>query len=184
MSAVSDDDLQKKENETIERAELLYEYQCSQFELSLASIRRLEDKASKMMGFLTVIITTSLLIVRYWWGDIFTGGYTPIRALCWGSLALFLLFSAIAWGFSLSAMQVAEFERPSSSLQLTDFFIKNKRYQSLVEAANCYSGVTSKTDEAHNIKVDLIGKSFESIVLGAWSFIAFILFFLTLKLTI
>jgi hypothetical protein len=60
-------------DEYVERAELLYDYQKEQYELAVDSIRRLEDKSTKMLGILSVIITVSLLVVRYWWSDIWWG---------------------------------------------------------------------------------------------------------------
>ena len=72
--------IEDQEKELIDKAELLIEHQKEQYESSVERVRRLEDKALKTFGSLNLIITVALLIVRYWWVDIFPGKYTPLHA--------------------------------------------------------------------------------------------------------
>jgi hypothetical protein len=176
--------LKEKEDETIERAELLYKYQVAQYESSIASIRRLEDKATKTFGVVSIIITTVLLIVRYWWKDIFGGDHIPLQLICRFSLSALLIFVMIAWGFTFSAMQTQDFEKPSSSYEMTDFFLKNKRYVSLTYAANRYSEFTDMVDRLHTEKAKLVNNCSEAMLFGAWAFVVFLISFSLLKLSV
>lgn len=186
--SISKDELKEKEikkvEETIKRTELLYDYQVAQYESAIDSIRRLEDKATKMLGVVSVIITTVLLIVRYWWKDIFEGDHTHLQTLCWFSLFAFLFFVMIAWGYTFSAMQPQDFEKPNSSSEMTDFFLNNKRYVTLSHAANRYSEFTDKIDIFHAEKAKLVNNCSEAMLFGAWAFVVFLISFLALKLSV
>ncbi|MCO7512721.1 hypothetical protein NJH77_26110 [Serratia fonticola] len=180
--SISKEELKEREEETIKRAELLFDYQVTQYDSAISSIRRLEDKATKMFGVVSMIITIVLLIVRFWWKDIFEGDHTPLQAICWISLSAILVFVMIAWGFTFSAMQTQSFEKPNSSMQMKDFFLDNKRYVSLTYAANSYSEFTNKIDRLHAKKAKLVNNCSEAMLFGAWAFIVFLISFSVLKL--
>ncbi|EIM4565075.1 hypothetical protein LNA51_003580 [Escherichia coli] len=169
-------------DEYIERAELLYDYQKDQYELAVDSIRRLEDKSTKMLGILSFIITVSLLVVRYWWNDIFVGEITPWKCICWAAIILFLIFAMCSWGFAFSAMIPKDFIKPSSGEDMTTHFINNPRHISLTWAANSYSDFTAVVDEFHKEKVRMIHNGNEAILFAAISFAVFILMVFIIKL--
>jgi hypothetical protein len=183
------DDLEKKEakkkelkDELIKRAELLYDHQKRQYELSVDGLRKLEDKAMKIFSALNIVITITLLIIRNWWGDIFPPKSSIIHIVCWVALGAFLTLSLIAWGFVFSAMQLKDFERPSSDpVALENLFMKNERYNSLASYAKEYSRLTSKSDESHQEKVKMVLRCSESMLFGAWSFVVFLITFLIIK---
>lgn len=169
-------------NETTERSKLLYDYQVSQYELAVASIRRLEDKATKILGILSIIITVSLPIIQYWWSDLFDGGYTPLKAICWGFLMMFTLMAILSWGFTFSAMVPKEFSKPPSSIDvITDFIVDTPRYETMTTIANTYSRCTEVVDELHGEKVKMIKNCTESMLFGAWMFLLFLISFFFLK---
>ncbi|VXD05773.1 conserved membrane hypothetical protein [Enterobacterales bacterium 8AC] len=180
---INKEDQKEKEEETIKRAELLYDHQVAQYESALAAIRRLEDKAAKMFSVVSIIITTVLLIVRFWWTDIFEGVHTCLRIICWLSLSAILFFVMVAWGFTFSAMQTQTFEKPNSSTEMKDFFLNEKRYVSLTYAANSYSEFTKKIDRLHVEKVKLVNNCSEAMLFGAGAFVVFLISFLALKLS-
>ncbi|HGG8854123.1 TPA: hypothetical protein ACJJ1B_005270 [Enterobacter roggenkampii] len=140
----------EQEKELIERAELLYEHQKKQYELSSDGIRRLEDKAMKTFGAISIIITIAILIVRNWWSDIFPDKHEPLHLFCWFFLAFFLVMYCISWGFTFSAMQLQDIRRPSSDADsLESFFMDSKRYNSLTAYAREYSRLTDVVDAGH-----------------------------------
>ncbi|MGM5669682.1 hypothetical protein [Enterobacter cloacae] len=169
-------------DEYVERAELLYDYQKEQYELAVDSIRRLEDKSTKMLGILSVIITVSLLVVRYWWSDIFGGEISPWKCICWAALCLFLILAMCSWGFAFSAMIPKDFIKPSSSEAMTSHFINNPRHISLIWSANSYSDFTAVVDELHKEKVRLIHNGNEAILFSAISFAIFIMAVFIIKI--
>jgi len=169
----------EKEKECVERAKLLFDHQEKQYNTAVAGISRLEDKSVKIFSALNIIITVALLMVRYWWSDVFPGVFSPQNAVCWFFLAMFFIFVFISWGFTFSAMQLKERERPSSSPEMHGFYMDHPRYNSLTSFAKEYSRLTSILDEVHEEKVKLIRHCSESMLFGAWSFM---LFFITLTL--
>ncbi|MGM7764827.1 hypothetical protein [Yersinia enterocolitica] len=183
----SEKEKEKEKEELIERAEILFDHQKAQYQLAIDGLRRLEDKAMKIFGALSVIITLAILIVRYWWPDIFplaSNKHTPTHIICWFFLGLFLLLSLISWGYTFSAMQPQDFERPSSdATELENFFMRNLRYNSLTGYAKEYSRLTSTIDANHKEKVRMIKNCSESMLYGAWSFVIFLICFLLIKLT-
>ncbi|MER5232370.1 hypothetical protein KDV93_20650 [Serratia ureilytica] len=177
------DSVKEQAEETIKRAELLYDYQVAQYEAAIDSIRRLEDKATKIFGVVSIAITSALLIIRYWGKDIISNIFSPVNLICLMSLMIFLALTMISWGFTFSAMQTQEFEKPNSSTEMTDFFLYNKRYEALTYAANRYSIFTGKIDCLHAEKARMVNNCSESMLFGAWAFVAFLVSFSILKLT-
>lgn len=169
-------------DEYIERAELLYEYQKDQYDLAVDSIRRLEDKSTKMLGILSFIITISLLVVRYWWRDIFVGEISPLKFFCWAAIFTFFFLAMCSWGFAFSAMIPKDFVKPSSSEDMTPHFINNPRHISLTWAANSYSDFTAVVDEFHKEKVRMIHNGNEAILFAAISFALFIITVFIIKI--
>lgn len=173
----------EQEKELIERAELLYEHQKKQYELATDGIRRLEDKAMKTFSAISIIITIALLIVRYWWTDIFPEKTEPLHLLCWAFLAFFLVMFCISWGFTFSAMQLIDVEKPSSdAVSLESFFMDSKRYNSLTSYAREYSRLTEVVDAGHLAKAKLINHCFEAMCFGAWSFVVFVITVVIIKI--
>ncbi|MEN3753727.1 hypothetical protein ABC733_17075 [Mangrovibacter sp. SLW1] len=158
---------------------MLYEYQVAQYELSVDSIRRLEDKATKLLGGLSLVLTVTLLILRYWWNDLFvtTAQHSPLQVICWLFLFSFLMFSVFSWGYTFSVMIPKEFSKPSASQEITPLFVERPQYLTMTECANTYSQCTDVVDELHAEKVRMINHCTQSMLLGSWSFLFFLIFF-------
>lgn len=174
---------EEQEKELIERAKILFEHQKEQYKLAIDGVRRLEDKAMKLFSALSIILTLALLIIRNWWIDIFpeTTGYA--HYLCWGTLSCFLFFSIISWGYTFSAMQLQDFEKPSTnSDDLESFYMYHPRFNSLASYAREYERLTKTIDLNHIEKVKMIKNCSEAMLFGAWSFFVFLITFIFLKL--
>lgn len=183
MDAKDELSIKDQEDELIDRAKLLYEHQKEQYESASDRVRRLEDKATKTFSALSIIITIALLILRYWWDDLFPKKYDPLHGFCWFFLGFFFVMSAISWGYIFSAMQLQEIERPSvNPNEMESFYMGNKRYNALTAYAKEYSRLTSAIDIGHSDKARLIANCYESILYGAWSFVCFIIIFFLIKL--
>lgn len=174
---------EKIENDLVERAELLFEHQKEQYEASVDGYRRLEDKLMRLFGALSVIITTAILIIRYWWRDIFPGAYEPAHALCWFFLSIFLILCLVAWGFTFSGMQPRTVERPDSSNELVKVFMSNSKRQIFVQYSKEYSRLTDVIDALHAQKVSVMNKCSEAMLWSAWAFVAFLLSFIIIKIS-
>ena len=187
MSIVDKDKhLQNKkyqEEELIKKAEIVYEHQKKQYELSVDGLRRLEDKAMKIFSVLSFVITITLLIIRYWWADLFPKDFSPLHVLCWMALLLFIFMVMISWGFTFSAMQPKDFERPSSDAdKVEQLFMNHPRYNSLTSFAREYSRLTETVDRNHVEKVKLIIRCSEAMMYSAWVFVFFIISFVIIKI--
>lgn len=175
--------LEDQEKELIERAEIIYDHQKEQYKLAIDGLRRLEDKSMKLFGALSIIITLAILIVRNWWADIFPEQSGILHYCCWFALGCFIVLSLISWGFTFSAMQPKEFERPSSVAdELEGLFMYEPRYNSLSSYAREYARLTGTIDVNHVEKVRLIKNCSEAMLFGAWFFVIFLITFLLVKL--
>lgn len=175
--------IKDQEDELTEKAELLIKHQKEQYESSVERIRRLEDKALKTFGSLSIVITVALLVVRYWWKDIFPEHYTPLHAFCWFFLIVFISTCFISWGFAFSAMQLQDLECPSSdATEIERFYMGNKIYNSLSAYAKEYSRLTGVVDKKHIEKSKVINFCFESMLYSAWSFVFFLILVVIIKL--
>jgi hypothetical protein len=178
------EDVNEQKKELVERAEILFDFQKEQYEMATDGLRRLEDKAMRTFSSLSIVITATLLIIRYWWTDIFSGKHDPLHYFCWFFLFSFIIASMISWGFNFSAMQLKDFNRPSSDPnKMEDFFMNNERYNSLSAYAKEYSKLTSMIDSHHAEKAKKINFCFEAIHYSAWMFIFFLISFILIKLT-
>jgi hypothetical protein len=176
------DEQKDYEKELIERASLLFEHQKEQYEIAIDGYRRLEDKLQKLFGATSIIITTTVLIVRYWYRDLFPGVYEPFHAFCWLFLILFTVFVLIAWGFTFSGMQTRVLERPNSSNKLTDLFMLNPRKDVLSSFAHEYSRLTDVIDVLHAEKVKIMNNCSQAMLFAAWAFVAFLISFIAIKI--
>ncbi|SFQ99077.1 hypothetical protein SAMN04487773_0913 [Enterobacter sp. kpr-6] len=171
-----------EDEEAIERAELLFKHFKERYDMALASVRRLEDKASKIFGSMSTFLAVMLLIIRYWWPDLFGEGVTPLKVIIWGTLSLFMASCIIAWGFVFSAMQLKEFDRPSIDFKaLCAFYLQKPRYNTLSLYAKEYGALTESIESIHQEKASLIRKSCESILYAGWLFVIFIISVTILK---
>ncbi|EMH4072894.1 hypothetical protein RGJ01_001206 [Serratia marcescens] len=175
------EDSKEREEDLIERATLLFEYQKEQYEAAIDGYRRLEDKLQKLFGILGIIITTVVLIIRYWYKDLFPGIYEPFHLWCQIFLGLFVITVFLAWGFTFSGMQPRVLERPDSSNELTPIFMGNKRKDILTTYAEEYSRLTGVIDVLHAEKVGIMKKCSEVMLIGAWLFVVFLCSFIILK---
>ncbi|MEG5642253.1 hypothetical protein UXP00_03395 [Enterobacter asburiae] len=172
----------KQEDELIERAELLFEHQKKQYEIASEGVRRLEDKAMKTFSAISVIITIALLVVRNWWADIFPEKSGLSHVVCWMFLVFFLSMFFISWGFTFSAMQLQDVERPASDADsLESFYMHQKRYNTLAAYAREYARLTDVVDLVHLSKAKLIRNCFEAMHFGAWSFVFFLITLVIIK---
>lgn len=171
------------QKEWIERAKFVFDYQQKQYEFALTSLRRLEDKATKIFGSINVIITIAMLMVRYWDDYIFSRDVTPERLICWTALSMFFVFFLISWGFVFSAMQPREGMRPATDINVIGFFMDNPRQSSFSSFASSYTDFIDKLDEIHKEKVGVIQKGSEAMLFGAWSFIIFLICFVIMRFT-
>lgn len=173
----------KESDELIEKAKLLFDHQKEQYKEVSEGLRRLEDKAMKTFSALSIIITIALIIIRYWWDDIFPKQYDPLHGLCWLFLSIFVTTSAISWGFTFSAMQLENLARPSSDANETEeFYMYNERVNALAAYAREYSRLTAGIADVHSKKAKLINNCFESMLYGAWSFLLFLITIVIIKL--
>ncbi|MFE8662628.1 hypothetical protein [Serratia nevei] len=174
---------EEQEKELAERAKLLIEHQEKQYNAALSGIVGLENKAIKIFGALNVIITVALLIIRYWWDDIFPEHFSSLNYVCVTVLFAFFVFSFVSWGFIFAAMQLNDRERPSSSEEMVDFYMNRPRYNSLSSYSREYSRLTALLGDIHDEKARLINNCSESMLYSAWAFVVFFIIVFILKLT-
>ncbi len=153
-----------------EKYKLLYEYQKSQFEIAKNHYSKLEDKASKYLTFLGIVITAYTLISKFYLFD-----YKINDAKNW---LYYIIFIYICITFYLlcdcartlfNCLKVEDLSRPSSSKTMIDYIEANNRNTVYLGLSHHFKASIESYHEKNKIKSDLLKQSHEKISLSSGS---------------
>lgn len=173
--------IQKKEVDS-EKYKLLYEYQKNQFDIAKNHYSKLEDKASKYLTFLGIVITAYTLMSKFYIFDyqidapksfsyyfIFLYIGTTFCLLCDCSATLF------------KCLKVEDVSRPSGSQMMIDYIENNERNSVYKGLAQHYKETIESYLEKNEIKANLLKKSYEKIRLCSTSLVFMIILIFIIK---
>ncbi len=139
-----------------------------------ARFKHFEDKCSKLINSLTIVIAAFCGIVGFKGGTLFS----PNTALQWITLILCCLaFSALAcaWGHSLFALRIGDCPIAAKSRENADYFLKAEPDDSFKQMFDCYVDATQELHSVIDKKSINLEHAYGELILGASSVVGFII---------
>lgn len=165
----------------VEKYKLLFDYFKNQYEIAMQSYHKLEDKATKYVTLLTILITAYSLIAKTVFIDskIMCNWYYIIL---YGLLIFTLLAIGSAWRFIFNCISLNDVGRMPNKQDTIDWFHDNER-------AGIYLGLVERYKESITIyenlnkhRTDNLNKAFDEIKFSGIAFGVSLLYLLILKL--
>lgn len=176
--------LKEEQDERIERAELLYEYQTAQYKDYLDRLHLLEEKGLKVFGSISVVVTALVLIVRFGANVIIKSAENHPALYVFAFVTAGLTFVGLCSSWAFVFRSVVLIDKPKLTVDngIDEVFMRHTRDQSLVGMADMYAKASKKIEKIHNEKAYLIGKSFEEMQFTGWSFVIFVIIIAFIKI--
>lgn len=154
-------------NQKNEKYEFLYQYAKSSFDDELVRFRNIEDKASKFIGLLSIIIVGYTALIRFS-GSIF---FPPENVFEWITVVCILLTFIVlvsSWSLLFRSLQFIEMPRlPLDSEYIKDFKNKDFSTNHYLLSVTC-SRALAKARASNTIKTKLLIKAYDDMALSAW----------------
>lgn len=165
---------QKKEIDS-EKYKLLYEYQKNQFDIVKNHYSKLEDKASKYLTFLGIVITAYTLMSKFYIFDYQINEPTDFIyyiIFTYIGITFYLLCDCSATLFK--CLKVEDVSRPSGSQLMIDYIEENERNSVYRGLAHHYKESIESYLEKNELKANLLRLSYEKIRLCSSSLVVMI----------
>lgn len=166
-----------------EKYKLLYEYQKNQFEIAKNHYSKLEDKASKYLTFLGIVITAYTFISKFYifdYPEIGTKNFFYYIVLLYVGTTFYTLCDCS--GTLFKCLRVEDVSRPSGSQEMIDYIENNERNSVYRGLAQHYKESIESYLIKNKIKSELLQKSYEKIRLASSSLVLTITLIFLLKL--
>ncbi|NTZ75309.1 hypothetical protein FCI59_28840 [Pseudomonas protegens] len=152
----------------LEKYKILYEHQKNQFEKEVERFRRLEEKATKYFGSMTIAVGAYLFLVR-WAVESLLPPKNLIGWLVIFSIILTFVSFLSSWSFSFRATKLSDIIRMPSDTALIEYFSDNLRGTVLLGLSRRYSEAIIEIEKAYRDKLYLVIKTYSEITFTAWS---------------
>tara|TARA_R110002050_G_scaffold287828_2_gene439238 strand:- start:224 stop:742 length:519 start_codon:yes stop_codon:yes gene_type:complete len=151
----------------LEKFKILYEHQKNQFEKEIERFRRLEEKATKYFGSMTIAVGGYLFLARWAMENIIP----PKNMIDWLviiSMAITFISFMSSWSFSFRATRLSDIIRMPSNGYLIDYFSDNERGVVLLGLSRKYSEAIVEIEGKYKEKLVLVRKTYSEITFTAW----------------
>ncbi len=152
-------------NQKNEKYEFLYQYARSSFDDELVRFRNIEDKASKFIGLVSIIIASYTAIIK------FSGGvfFPPKNAFEWAtaiSIAFAFFTLASSWSFLFRSLKFVDMPRlPLDSEYIESFKGKEFATNHFLLAMTCSTALALARD-SNKEKIKLLEKAYGEMSLS------------------
>ena len=154
-------------NQKNEKYEFLYQYAKSSFDDELTRFRNIEDKASKFIGLLSIMIVGYTAIIRFS-GSVF---FPPETKLQWTSLVVIgLTFVTLvsSWSLLFRSLRFIEMPRlPLDPKYIEDFKSKDFATNHYLLSVTC-SDALAQARFSNTKKTKLLRQAYSDMTLSAW----------------
>jgi hypothetical protein len=152
----------------LEKYKILYEHQKNQFEKEVERYRRLEEKATKYFGSMTIAVGAYLFLVR-WAIENLLPPKSLIDWLVIASIVITFISFMSSWSFSFRATKLSDIIRLPSDTALIDYFTDNLRGTVLLGLSRSYSEAIIEIEMKYRDKLSLVRKTYSEITFTAWA---------------
>ena len=125
MASEKSEELKDKEAEIhTEKLKFMYEFQCEQYDIAKGQTARLDDKATKYLTFVTIVMATLGIISKYYFFEISQYNFYSKASVFFLCVA-FVLILNISRSLFLS-LKVKELYKLSTGADMNNYIITNK----------------------------------------------------------
>lgn len=160
-----------------EKYKALYEYQKNQFEFESERFNRLEDKAVKYLGSITVAVSAYVLLVR-WCVDKIIPLSGVLDWMVVVSIVITILSMVSAWSFIFRSIKLQDLMKMPIE-GVSELFHNNERGTVYLSLSKRYSEASKEKEKQYDLKLVNVRKGYSEIIFSGWSFIVSIFLILT-----
>lgn len=156
----------------------LYHYHRDQFNSENDRYNRLEDKATKYLGAITVTVSAYVLLVRWSSDSIFPpDGFWDWLAV----ISILLTFAAMAssWSFIFRSIKLQDNKKMPVGNEITEYFHDNERATIYLGLAKKYAEATDAKEAEYDKKLIYVRKGYLEIIFSGLCFIISVLLIFT-----
>ncbi|PWK07058.1 hypothetical protein C7421_1089 [Pantoea ananatis] len=160
--------------ESTERASILLDFFKDQYDYGLERMRRIEDKALKLFGSVSVIITALVLTIRFVGGELLNSDadFFTVSLLIFGAGTFISL--VISWVMVFSAVTLKDLPTLITDSDTATFFLTKPRNETLWDEAEQYHNALKDINNIHDKKAWRINISIHAMWLTAFFFVVFV----------
>ena len=152
----------------------LYEYMKNQYSEERERTSKLEEKAVRYFGTVTVAITGFVFLIRFAASDVI-----PPRGcvewLIFLTMVLVFVSLASAWSAVFRCLALQRYKRMARGSETVELFNKNKYESVLLGLAKRYSEAADAIKTEYDKKLSLVNIAYGDIAFSAWGFVFFVL---------
>lgn len=160
----------------------LYEYQKIQFDEEKTRYSKLEDKATKFLTSLTVVISAFTLIVGKFVESMPQDTNCILKWSFFIITALTFFCFCSAWSCIFRTLKLRDVPKMSSDLTTIDFFLDNSLDSVYWDRAEKYSNAIDLYRIQNKDKTDLMSTGYMEITFASWLFVVSICLMVIIKL--
>lgn len=165
-----------------EKYKTLYEYQKDQFDDEKQRYSKLEDKATKFLTALTIVISTYTLIVGKFLESLPTDINAFLKWSCYILIFLTFLCFCSAWSFIFRTLKLRDVPKMPSDKATIEYFLDNHLESIYWDRAEKYSEAINMYRNQNKEKTDLISNAYRDIAFASWVFVLSLCFMIFIKM--
>ena len=161
----------------------LYEHQKYQYEIEKNAYGKLEDKASKYLASLTVVITAYTAIVGIFLKELLINLNPLVCFLCIFLIVFSFIFLCFSWYSIFRCLRLQEVFRLESNQEMIDYFLDQDYLETVyLDKTKKYDKATQQYIKKNKKKINLIKNGYSEILVGVLSsvILIFIVFLIQL----
>lgn len=170
----------KMDKELKERSDFYYKYQKDRVDEAVARLRRLEDKAIKLLTMISVIITVVTFILKYVWDAYVTNQLVDVAfVIIFIEIILMLISFMASWGHVLSSLWPEKIPILYSGKETEAFIMTDAKCSDIVDVQCSIGRRMSEDCIKFNIlnerKAKMMLFAFEEVLIGSCFFVIFVI---------
>jgi len=161
----------------------LYEHQKYQYEIEKNAYGKLEDKASKYLASLTVVITAYTAIIGIFLKNLLINLNPLVSFLCIFLIVFSFIFFCLSWYSIFRCLRLQEVFRLESNQEMIDYFLDQTYLETVyIYLSEKYDIAIQRYIEQNEKKINLIKNGYSEIIIAVLSSIilVFIIFLIQL----
>lgn len=143
-----------------EKLKFMYEFQCEQYDIAKSQTARLDDKATKYLTFVAVVMATLGIISRYYFFEIYKYNIFSIASVAFLGLAFLLILNISRLLFS--SLKVMEVFKLPTGVNINEYIMTNKLDKVYEGLSSDLSEINKSYEISLKNKKEILEKAYQS----------------------